>query len=286
MTLRRAILAASATLAEAGVDSARTDAELLAAHIAGVDRGLLAFAEDPGEDFYPRYAAAVRERSARVPLQHIIGTAPFGPLTVQVGPGVFIPRPETEAMLEWAAAQPLADGALIVDVCTGSGALAAGLSHYHPGSRVIAVDDDPVALSYARRNTAHAAVDVVEGDATDPGLLADLDGTVDLVVSNPPYIPAGTALDPEVAEHDPDHALFGGPDGLAVIRPLVSLAGRWLRDGGLFAVEHDDTTSDSTIETIRAAGGFADIEAHTDLAGRPRFVTAVRRRRQERGNPL
>lgn len=274
--LRRAIRAASETLAGAGIDSARTDAELLAAHIVRTERGLLAFADDPGEDFYPRYEAVVRERAARVPLQHITGSAPFGPLTLAVGPGVFVPRPETEAILEWAVAQYLPADSLIIDAGTGSGALAVGLSRHHPAARVIAIDDDPAALAYARRNAASTAVEIVDGDATAPDLLAGLDGTVDLVVSNPPYIPLGAKLDPEVAEHDPSHALFGGPDGMAVIRPLVARAACWLRDGGLVAVEHDDTTAGPTVEVFRATGVFTDIKAHADLAGRPRFVTARR----------
>lgn len=272
--LRTAIQAATATLDRAGIDSARTDAELLAAHVAGIDRGRLGLAEAPSEDFFSRYQAAVAERARRVPLQHITGTAAFGPLFLKVGPGVFIPRPETEAMLEWAAAQRLPDRPLIVDLCTGSGALAVALSRSHPNARVIAIDDDPAALDYARANAARTGVDVLAGDAADPGLLSELDGTVDLVVANPPYIPAGSELDPEVAEHDPSHALFGGPDGMAVIRPIVALAARWLADGGLLAVEHDDTTSALTVEIITSSGAFVDVQPRADLVGRPRFVTA------------
>lgn len=276
MTLREAIAAAAATLAEAGVDSARTDAELLAAHLAGSERGLLAFADvsDPG--FLERFQDAVASRARRIPLQHIIGSAAFGPVAVEVGPGVFIPRPETEAMLEWALGQKLPERPLIVDLCTGSGALAVALATCRPGARLVAVDDDPAALAYARRNAAQAGVRVVAGDVMDPGLLAELAGSVDMVVANPPYIPEGAELEPEVALHDPDHALFGGPDGMALIAPIAARAAYWLKPGGLLAVEHDDTTSEPTVDTISATGQFEAVIPHADLAGRPRFVTARR----------
>lgn len=279
--LRTAIQAATATLDRAGIDSARIDAELLAAHVSGIDRSRLGLAEVPAEDFFERFEAVVAERASRVPLQHITGTAAFGPLMLKVGPGVFIPRPETEAMLEWAVAQHLPENPLIVDVCTGSGALAVALGRSRPSARIIAIDDDPSALDYARENAARTGVEIMKGDVADPALLRDLDGTVDLVISNPPYIPAGSELEPEVAEHDPAHALFGGPDGMAVIRPIVALAARWLTDGGLLAVEHDDTTSGRTVEMVTSSGAFADVQPRSDLAGRPRFVTA--RRTTERG---
>jgi len=272
--LRLAIESAATTLAESGIDSARIDAELLAAHLCGLDRGVLPFADDPEDDFFDAFATAVSTRAQRVPLQHITGTAAFGPLLLHVGPGVFIPRPETESILEWAAVQHLPARPVIVDMCTGSGALAAALSRRFPGARILAVDDDPVALDYARRNTAATGVEVLEGDATDPRLFPQLDGTVDLLVSNPPYIPLGVDLEPEVAEHDPEHALFGGADGMAVIRPIVARAADWLVSGGLLAVEHDDTTAQLTSEVIAATGVFECVQPHTDLAGRPRFVTA------------
>ncbi|WP_328359176.1 peptide chain release factor N(5)-glutamine methyltransferase [Mycobacterium sp. NBC_00419] len=274
--LRQAIDAATAVLAEAGIDSARIDAELLAAHLAGTERGRLATIDPPGPDFYHRYDQVISQRTRRIPVQHLTGTAAFGPLQLRVGPGVFIPRPETEALLEWAVAQRLPDEPVIVDLCTGSGALALALAAAWPRARVVAVDDDPAALEYARRNTEATAVQLVCADVTAAGLLPELDGTVDLVVSNPPYIPAGAVLEPEVAEHDPAHALFGGPDGMAVIGPLVGLAGRWLRHGGLLAIEHDDTTSQQTVETISRTGLFTAVTAHRDLAGRPRYVTARR----------
>jgi len=279
-SLRRAIDRATARLAEGGIDSARSDAEHLAAHLLGAERGRLVLLDAPAGEFFSRYDAAVAERSRRVPLQHLTGTAAFGPLTLDVGPGVFIPRPETEAMLAWATAQRLPSRPLIIDLCTGSGAVALALARHAADlglqARVIGVDNSEAALEYARHNAAGMPVELLCADVGEPGLLPELQGQVDLLVANPPYVPDGALVEPEVAEHDPGSAVFGGPDGMAVIEPVVRHAGRLLRPGGLLAVEHDDTTSSRTAETIDRTGLFVDIEARRDLTGRPRFVTARR----------
>ncbi|MGA5465920.1 peptide chain release factor N(5)-glutamine methyltransferase [Mycobacterium sp. NPDC050041] len=275
--MREAIDEAAATLAAAGIGSPRVDAMDLAAEAAGTDRGRLALIDTPADDVLQRYRELVAARSRRIPLQHLLGTAAFGPVQVRVGPGVFIPRPETESLLEWALAQPLGDRPVIVDLCTGSGALALALARVRPDARVVAVDDSEAALGYAAQNLAGTAVEVMRADVTAPGLLPDLDGRVDLLVSNPPYIPDGAVLEPEVADHDPAHALFGGPDGMAVIRPIVGVAARLLRSGGRCGIEHDDTTSAQTVAAFTDHGAFTDAAAHRDLAGRPRFVTAIRR---------
>lgn len=273
--LRRAIADATGTLAEAGIETARVDAEQLAAFTAGIDRGRLAFHE-PDEPFFGRYRDLIDARARRIPLQHLTSSAAFGPVTVAVGPGVFIPRPETESLLEWALAQALPDQPLIVDLCTGSGALAVALAHERPGARIFAVDDSVDALTYARRNSAGTAIELIEADVAAPGLLSEHDGAVDLIVANPPYIPDGAQLDPEVAQHDPGHALFGGPDGMRVIGPIVDVAARLLRPGASIGVEHDDTTSGATAALFDRAGVFTEVVARRDLAGRPRFVTATR----------
>jgi len=275
--VRAAITRAADVLAQAGIDSARTDAELLAAHVAGTERGRLVLLESPEAGFYACLDAAVTARAKRIPLQHITGSAAFGPVRLHVGPGVFIPRPETEAILQWAMGQDLAATPVVLDLCTGSGALAVALAAALPGTRVLAVDDDPTALDYARRNAAETAVEVVAGDVTDPDLLSELDGAVHLVVANPPYIPDGSVLEPEVAQHDPAHALYGGSDGMSVIVPIVNRSVRWLAPGGLLAIEHDDSTAEATVAAFTGAGAFTDITAHRDLTGRPRFVTARRR---------
>jgi len=279
--MRRAIDEAADTLTAAGIDTARVDAEHLAAHAAGVDRGRLTWHE-PDDGFFERYHELVAARAGRIPLQHLTTTAAFGPVTLAVGPGVFIPRPETEALLEWALAQPLTAAPVIVDLCTGSGALAIALADARPGARVVAVDDSAEALAYARRNSAGTGVDVREANVTDRHVLDDLVGEVDLVVANPPYIPDGAVLEPEVAEHDPAHALFGGPDGMQVIGPIVALSARLLRPGGLAAVEHDDTTADQTVAMFTETGVFSEVTSRRDLTGRPRFVTA---RRGMKGEP-
>ena len=279
--MRRAIDEAADTLTAAGIDTARVDAEHLAAHAAGVDRGRLTWHE-PDDGFFERYHELVAARAGRIPLQHLTTTAAFGPVTLAVGPGVFIPRPETEALLEWALAQPLTAAPVIVDLCTGSGALAIALADARPGARVVAVDDSAEALAYARHNSAGTGVDVREANVTDRHVLDDLVGEVDLVVANPPYIPDGAVLEPEVAEHDPAHALFGGPDGMQVIGPIVALSARLLRPGGLAAVEHDDTTADQTVAMFTETGAFSEVTARRDLTGRPRFVTA---RRGMKGEP-
>ena len=274
--IRQAITEAASQLAAAGIDSARVDAEYLAAHAAGVDRARVMFTE-PDPAFYPRFRELVERRAQRIPLQHLVGTAAFGPVEVHVGPGVFIPRPETEALLEWAMNQPLPPSPVIVDLCTGSGALALALAHTWPQAHVVAVEKSPEALVYARRNCAGSAVEVLEADVTVPSLLSDRTGTVDLLVSNPPYIPDGADLDPEVIDHDPAAALFGGPDGMSVIVPIIALAARLLRPGGKVGIEHDDTTADQVVAALDRDGTFGDITARRDLTGRPRFVTATRR---------
>ena len=188
----------------------------------------------------------------------------------------FYSKAETDSLLEWARAQELPPSPVVVDLCTGSGTLAVALAVSLPAARVIAVEDDPAALFYARRNIAGTKVELVAGDVTDPALLPDLDGAVHLVVANPPYIPDGTQLEPEVAQYDPSHALFGGPDGMAVITPIVQRAVGWLAPGGLIVVEHDDSTGEATVAVMAATGAYRDITARRDLAGRPRFVTARR----------
>lgn len=279
--LRQAIDSAAARLAAAGIDSARFDAEELAAHVAGTDRGRLALSETLADEFFGRFDDIVAARSRRVPLQHLLGTAAFGPVLLHVGPGVFIPRPETESILEWARAQSLPARAVIVDVCTGSGALAVALARCRPDAKVIGIDDSDAALEYARRNAQGTSVELVHADVTSAGLLPELDGRVDMCVANPPYVPEGAVLEPEVMQHDPSHAVFGGPDGMAVIPAVVALAGRWLRPGGFFAIEHDDSTSGRAVECIDKTGLFDDVAARVDLAGQPRFVTARRKERRK-----
>ncbi|WP_067548908.1 peptide chain release factor N(5)-glutamine methyltransferase [Nocardia crassostreae] len=284
--LRPAIREATDLLRAAGVHSPAADAEHLAAHVLGVDRMRLALVPLVTPDQLEEFRKLVARRAERVPLQHLTGTAAMGEIDLAVGPGVFIPRPETELIFAWALAQLEAIGhehqPIVVDLCTGSGALALAIAHARPDAQVHAVELDPEALSWAKRNALQLAeegdtpIDLHQGDVTDSAILEHLNGRVDVVVSNPPYIPADAQLDPEVAEHDPHQALFGGADGLDVIRPMVGTIGRLLRAGGATAVEHDDTNGSGVAALFNAHGGFAEVIEHPDLAGKPRFVAARR----------
>lgn len=282
--LRLAILEAERTLAAAGVPSPRHDAEVLAAHVVGVERGrlLLQPLVDPPV-IEALHRLAVR-RAAREPLQHLIGTAALGPVVVAVGPGVFTPRPETELLLDWGLrAVAEVPSPLVVDLCTGSGALAIGVVTARPDAVVHAVEVDSGALTWARRNVSEhvgaggTTVVLHAADVRWPGLLAELDSRVDLVLCNPPYVPDGTSVPPEVGEWDPPGAVFGGPDGLDVIRAVIAVSAGLLRYGGHLAVEHDDTHGEVVPALLRRRRVLSDVEEHLDLAGRPRFATARRR---------
>ncbi|WP_280235802.1 peptide chain release factor N(5)-glutamine methyltransferase [Nocardia cyriacigeorgica] len=284
--LRPALLAAVETLQAAGVPSPRADAEQLAAHVLGVQRSRLLLAPLLTPEQLAELRDLVDRRAQRIPLQHLIGRAAMGRIELEVGPGVFIPRPETELVFAWALAHleavPHDHTPVVVDLCTGSGALALAIAHARPDAEVHAVELDPAALAWARRNAdqriaaGDTPITLYADDATDPGLLTALDGRVDIVVSNPPYIPSGAVLDPEVADHDPHRALFGGPDGLDVIRGLVPVVTRLLRSGGGVAIEHDDTNGSALAALLTETGAFTGIAEHPDLAGKPRFVAAVR----------
>jgi release factor glutamine methyltransferase len=280
----RTLLAdAARRLTDAGVESPRVDAELLLAHVLGRPRAALLTLADVADADAERFAALLDERADRVPLQHLTGRAAFRYLELAVGPGVFVPRPETELLAGWAIGRLAgAVAPSVVDLGSGSGALALAIAQEVPATRVVAVERDPGAIEWTRHNAAARAsagdtpVTVLPGDMADPGLLRDLDGTVDLVVSNPPYVPDGARVPREVADHDPPLALWGGPDGLDVVRGLLVTAARLLRPGGALGIEHADQQGGSLPALVRAHGAFTDVEDHPDLAGRPRFTTARR----------
>jgi release factor glutamine methyltransferase len=278
---------ATAILTAAGVPSPRVDAELLAADVLGLSRGRLATAPDLDAEQERAYRELVGRRAAREPLQHLTGLAPFRYQMLHVGPGVFIPRPETEQLVMWGLSWLRAQGITqprVVDLCAGTGAIAVSVAAEKTGATVLAVEQSPSALPWLRRNAEAvrsapgSRMIVVEGDVTDPATLAEVDGTVDLVLSNPPYVPQVDrhALPPEVVEHDPPEALFAGLDGLDVIRPLIGRIASLLRPGGAFAMEHDETHVHVVPSLVAADGRFEQIEAHADLARRPRFTSAVR----------
>ncbi|MEP6697449.1 MAG: peptide chain release factor N(5)-glutamine methyltransferase [Pseudonocardiales bacterium] len=271
------VTAAADWLAEVGIASPRHDAEVLAAHVLGVPRSALLTVEDWAVEQVRAYDDLVAARAARVPLQHLTGVAGFRYLNLAVGPGVFVPRPETEVLVSWALGQIAGIAApVVVDLGAGSGAIALSVAAEVPGATVYAVEREPLALAWLARNAAGTALRVVAGDATAPGVLAEIDGQADLVLSNPPYIPVGSFVEPEVAEHDPPAALWGGPDGLAVLRGVAARAHALLRPGGHLAVEHSDRQGSSVPALLQCAGGWEDVSDHPDLNGRDRFTTARR----------
>ncbi|MEV8505645.1 peptide chain release factor N(5)-glutamine methyltransferase [Actinoplanes sp. NPDC051475] len=263
-------------LTAAGVQSPRVDAELLAAHVLGIGRGRLLLVDAVRAEELRRFEELVERRARRIPLQHLLGTAAFRHLELAVGEGVFVPRPETELLAGWGI-EHTAPGATVVDLCSGTGAIALSVADEAEPARVVAVERSPEALVFLRRNAeTRSTVRVVPGDVTEPELLSELRGQVDVVLCNPPYVPEGTAVPPEVAEHDPAEAVFGGADGLTVIRPVIALAAALLRPGGVVGIEHDDVHADAVPALLRADGRFDEVTGHEDLAGRPRYATARR----------
>lgn len=282
MTGLAAVLAdATAQLAGAGVASPRVDAELLLAHALRVPRSRLLLVDDVPPDAATAFARALTRRVAREPLQHITGTAPFRHLEIHVGPGAFVPRPETELLVD--AILPVlraARASVAVDLCSGTGALAVAIADEAPRARVVAVEQPGDAEPWLRRNAAGTRVEVVIADVTDAvstgRLLADLQGRVDAIVCNPPYVPSSTPVGPEVRA-DPAVAVFAGSAGLDLMPHVIARAAELLRAGGVLALEHDDSHRAPVTALLVADGRFTDLSDHDDLAGRPRYATAVRR---------
>jgi release factor glutamine methyltransferase len=273
-------------LATAGVPTPEADAVQLAAHLLATTpgdvraRALRGGRVDPAAGH--EYLDLVAARADRVPLQHLTGVAPFRTLALAVGPGVFVPRPETEVVAGLAIDEARRlEAPLVVDLCAGSGAVALAVAVEVPAARVVAVELDPMAHAWAARNVAAIAprVDLRLGDAVgaDTGTAADLAGAVDVLVANPPYIPPGSRpVDPEVADHDPPLALYGGgDDGLAVPRGVVAAAAGLLRSGGLLVMEHADGQGPGT-RALVAGPGWGDVRTADDLTGRPRALVARR----------
>lgn len=281
----RTLLAdAVARLAAARVPTPDVDAELLLGHLLGLGRGRLQARLITGlsvdEEHAAAFASAIERRSAREPLQHITGIAPFRSLELAVGPGVFVPRPETEGVAQIAidALRAVVDPEPIaVDLGTGSGALALALAHEMPHARVIGVENAPEAFIWARGNRERLGLEnarIVFDDLARA--LPELDGTVSVVVSNPPYIPAAAVpRDPEVRLFDPPSALYGGEDGLDVVRSLSATALRLLRSGGVLVMEHGELQG-ADIRALLTADGWRGATTQRDLTGRDRATVAVR----------
>lgn len=299
-SVRALIRAASARLTEAGVPSPRVDAELLMAHVLGVPRSQLSSQAHPTPELAAEFRGLIDRRCLREPLQHLIGEAYFRYLTLAVGPGVFIPRPETEtlvdiALAELASIRRTAPGgtSVVVDLCTGSAVIPLAMATEHRRVRATAVELSEPALVWARRNIADCAdeladaessCELVAGDARKAAeLLPALVGEVDVLTCNPPYIPDDAIpRDPEVRDHDPALALYGGRDGLDIVRDVVDQAALLLKPGSLLLIEHGDEQGDAGGTTgvptvVRANERFTDVRDHHDLAARPRVTTARRR---------
>ncbi|MDQ0725815.1 peptide chain release factor N(5)-glutamine methyltransferase [Microbacterium sp. W4I20] len=281
-SLAALVRAAAQRLADAGVPDPLVDAELLVGHVLGRRRGEVQAAIIRGDaltaDDAERLEALVNRRTAREPLQHITGTAPFRHLELAVGPGVFVPRPETETVVQYAidallnSPEPAPIG---VDLGTGSGAIALAMATEVPHARIFAAELSPDAHAWAGRNTAGVEnLTLVLSDLGDA--FPELDGTASVVISNPPYVPdAAVPRDPEVRLFDPALALYGGEDGLDVVRVLSTRALSLLRPGGLLVIEHGELQG-ASIRELLSADGWRATATHRDLTLRDRTTTALR----------
>ncbi|MBX9718210.1 MAG: peptide chain release factor N(5)-glutamine methyltransferase [Microbacteriaceae bacterium] len=275
---------AISVLAEAGVPSPEADADLLIGHVLGMSRGQVQAKALMGAPVDAEQVMTITEfierRATREPVQHITGVAPFRRLELAVGPGVFVPRPETELVVQFAidalTAVP-SPSPLAVDLGSGSGAIALAMAVEVPHAHVVAVENSAPAFVWTTRNVRRYGDDrvrLVFADLADA--VPELDGTVDVVASNPPYIPVGAVpRDPEVRLFDPDHALYSGADGLDAVRALVATAHRLLRPGGTLVIEHGELQA-APIAALVRAGGFTAVASHRDLLGRDRATTAHR----------
>jgi release factor glutamine methyltransferase len=281
VSLRDAVRDAAATLSDAGIGSAEFDAVALAASALGTTAGEVRKLMIMGAPVPAGFDDLVAERARRVPLQHLTGRAGFRRLELRVGPGVFVPRFETELVAGLAIAALSGISArrgVAVDLCTGSGAIALAIKDEVPAAQVHGVELSELAHAWAIRNRDDLGLDVDLrlGDATCA--FPDLEAAADVVVSNPPYIPVGaTPQDPEVRDHDPALALYGGScDGLRIPLEVAARAAVLLRLGGMLVMEHADVQGDELQAALAATGLWRDIADHEDLNGRPRVVTAVR----------
>lgn len=276
LSLADAVREGTAVLAAAGVPSPRADAELLAEHLLGVGLGrlrVLMLGDTAAPDGYQELIA---ERAQRIPLQHITGVAHFRYLALAVGPGVFIPRPETESVVQLVIDRLQGQAhPKVVDLGTGSGAIAGSIAHEVPGAEVHAVEFSEFAHAWAARNLQPLGVHLIRGDLRDA--LPEHNGTFDVVVSNPPYIPAeAVPNEPEVALHDPPEALYGGgADGMELPTAAAASAARLLVPGGYFVMEHAEVQAGWIAAMLERSGLWAEVATHRDLNGRDRATSAV-----------
>ena len=282
MKLSEALALASEKLSTAGVPSPQADATWLLCHILDTDRSDLltriTFDQDLSSEQLEAFLVALARREKREPLQHITGKAAFRSLELSVGPGVFIPRPETEQVVQYAIdyLRQLPRPGVAIDLGTGSGAIAIAMAIEVPQTKVYAVELSQSAFDYATKNIEanFAAVELRLGAMQE--VVSDLVGGVDVVISNPPYIPdSAIPIDPEVRNFDPELALYGGEDGLDVIRDISGIAAALLRAGGLLVLEHAETQSDA-IRELLLNDGWLSVSAFQDATMRYRTITAIR----------
>lgn len=308
-TVFEAVRSAAAMLRAAGVDTPEHDAKALFAEafhadLQDVDKAMVMgggpsalvasgntedTAEDEVEPAMERFHAMVDRRAKREPLQHITGHAPFRYLDLHVGPGVFVPRPETELVvqegIDWTVKHGMYS-AKVVDLCAGSGAIGLSFVTEVPGSEVWAVEKSEAAAKWTRRNieaverrypTIASNYHLDIADATQMPTLHQLDGTIDIVLTNPPYVPlADIPEQPEARDHDPDMALYGGSaDGTLIPERIVDRAVGLLKPGGLMVMEHDISQGDRLAAFARASG-FEQVQVRNDYTGRPRYLVAIR----------
>ena len=282
MKLSEALALASEKLSTAGVPSPQADATWLLCHILDTDRSDLltriTFDQDLSSEQLEAFLVALARREKREPLQHITGKAAFRSLELSVGPGVFIPRPETEQVVQYAIdyLRQLPMPGVAIDLGTGSGAIAIAMAVEVPQTKVYAVELSQSAFDYATKNIEAnlAAVELRLGAMQE--VVSDLVGGVDVVISNPPYIPdSAIPIDPEVRNFDPELALYGGEDGLDVIRDISGIAAALLRAGGLLVLEHADGQSDA-IRELLLNDGWLSVSAFQDATMRYRTITAMR----------
>jgi len=282
VTQRREALARAAwRLRDAGVASPDHDAEAMLADLLDVPRLRLGLVDELTPTELKAFDAMVVRRARREPLQHILGHAIFRYVDVEVGPGVFVPRPETEALAGWAIDHlrqlpAIPPGPIAVELCAGSAAMALSLATEVSGVTVHAVEISDAAIAYATRNLNGSGVHLHQGDIASA--VPSLDGSVDVVVANPPYIPltAYDSVDAEARDYDPPLSLWAGGDGLDVVRQVEQVAARLLRAGGVVGCEHADVQADAATAVFSRSGRWTEVRDRADLAGRPRFVTASR----------
>jgi release factor glutamine methyltransferase len=280
--LSEALALASQKLSQAGVPSPQADATWLLCHILDTDRSdlltRLTFDQELTAEQVSAFDAALARREKREPLQHITGTAAFRSLELNVGPGVFVPRPETEQVVQYAIdyLRQLPKPGVAIDLGTGSGAIAIAMATEVPQTKVYAVELSEAAFAYAAKNIEANAAMVELRLGAMQSVVSDLVGGLDVVISNPPYIPnSAIPKDPEVRNYDPELALYGGEDGLDVIRDISGIAAALLRSGGLLVLEHADGQSEA-IRELLLNDGWLSVNAFQDATLRYRTITAIR----------